>query len=242
MPNLGKELLNLLRLTIFSPLCHFCQAGLVNVDELLFCRDCMGKILPLPPPLCSHCGKQIAESGCSDRPVCGECLVDPSPYRRHVSFSSYTGLLREAIILYKYRQLAYLKWWLAHLLTQSYFERVCEPIDWVVPVPADRGRRRGFNPVAGVAGVLARNIAAPLAKNLLVKVKKCPPQVMLTQAQRKKNLRGAFALKKPVGRVVGKRILLVDDVYTTGTTIKTCARVLTAAGGEVVAITLARSR
>ena len=237
----GREFLNLLRISVFSPRCQSCGLRLVTPDELLFCRECMARIRPFTVPVCNLCGRPSADSGAIEPFRCGECMVDPPPFKKHVSYSAYAGLFREVIIMYKYRRSAYLKGWLAAMLTETYYERLHEPVDWVAPVPADRRRRRGFKPVAAMAARLAGAIGTPFVGHLIVKVKHRPPQVTLTERQRRQNLRGAFALAKPVAKVSGKRILLVDDVYTTGTTIRTCAGILTKAGCDVTALTLARS-
>jgi ComF family protein len=110
----------------------------------------------------------------------------------------------------------------------------------MVPVPADRGRKRELNPILALCKRLSRNLGIPLMRKNLIKVKRTEPQVLLSQARRLKNLDGAFRLKDPAA-VRKKRIVLVDDVYTTGTTIKKCTQLLKKAGADVVAITLARS-
>jgi ComF family protein len=237
----GKEFFNLLRLSVFSPRCQSCGLRLVTPDELLFCRECMAGIRPFAVPLCDVCGRPTADCSGPDPFRCGECLIDPPPFKKHASYCAYAGLIRDAIIVYKYRQSAYLTGWLAGMLTEAYYERLHETVEWVVPVPADRRRRRGFNPVTGLAARLAKSIGTPMARTLVKKVKHRPPQVTLTERERRRNLRGAFALMKPVEKVAGKKVLLVDDVYTTGTTIRSCAGILTEAGCEVTALTLARS-
>jgi predicted amidophosphoribosyltransferase len=96
-------------------------------------------------------------------------------------------------------------------------------------------------PVQSVARILARELQADFRPGLLRKVRSTRPQVGLPRAQREKNLDGAFMLAEGK-KLAGKRILLVDDVITTGTTIRTCAALLNRRGARVTAVTLAQSR
>ncbi len=111
--------------------------------------------------------------------ICGSCLLEAPPFDRHVSFAAYEGTLRQAIILYKYGEIEPLRHLLAQLCLETVRQRLPGPFDAVVPVPADRRRRRGFQPVAAVARVLARRLRLPFRPGLLVKKKSTPPQVGL---------------------------------------------------------------
>jgi predicted amidophosphoribosyltransferase len=152
------------------------------------------------------------------------------------------GFYRQVIILYKFGQVEPLK----HILADLYLETVRRELpgafDAVVPVPADlRRRRNGFQPVRVAGKVLARRLGVPFRPGLLLKRKATPPQVGLTQAQRLANLDGAFALGAGA-RAAGLRVLLVDDVTTTGTTVRKCAAVLKRGGARVTALTLGQTR
>jgi predicted amidophosphoribosyltransferase len=134
-----------------------------------------------------------------------------------------------------------LKYLLAQLYSEIVRQRLTGAFDAVVPVPADRGRRHGFQPVRAMGRVLARRLGIEFWPRVLLKKKHTPPQVGLTQAQRKVNLDGAFVLAAGK-KVAGRRILLIDDVTTTGITIGKCASVLKKNGARVTALTLAQSR
>jgi ComF family protein len=113
--------------------------------------------------------------------------------------------------------------------------------DGVVPVPLTlrRLRERGFNQSLLIARIIAKEIRAPLLMDILIKKKETPPQIGLTARERLLNLRNAFAVK---GSVKGMRLLLVDDVMTTGATVTECSKQLMRSGAEeVIVMTLARA-
>ncbi len=115
-------------------------------------------------------------------------------------------------------------------------------VDMVVPVPLYRRRLwwRGFNQAALLAGAVARRLGRPLELRNLVRLRPTTPQTSQSHDDRRRNVRGAFSVKHP-GRIRGKRLLLVDDVMTTGATLDECARTLIAAGARrVEALALAR--
>ena len=107
-------------------------------------------------------------------------------------------------------------------------------VEAIVPVPihSSRRRARGFNQAEVLAEILGDKLKIPVEPQMLTREKKTRPQKELSAAERLKNLSGAFAAGKECGRI--KRVLLVDDIYTTGSTIEACARVLQSAGVETV--------
>jgi competence protein ComFC len=233
----GSLFLQVVRSGLFLPLCHICGLELVQPEEKIICQNCRDKIKLPSENQCRVCGKFIPD----EVETCGSCLLQPPPYLRHLSYAAYEETLRDVIILYKYREIELLKYFLAQLYLEAIRQKLPGTFDAVVPVPADRGRRHGFQPVRAMGRVLARGLDIEFMPGLLLKKKSTPPQVGLSQAQRKANLDGAFTLaagKKPAGL----HILLIDDVTTTGTTIRKCATVLKKGGAQVTALTLAQSR
>ncbi len=117
-------------------------------------------------------------------------------------------------------------------------------LEGIIPVPLHRRRlwRRGFNQAAVLARCLAERSGVPLLEKHLLRRKDIPPQTSLASAQRLRNVAGAFAVRRP-GDLDGRSLLLVDDVFTTGSTVGECCRVLRRAGAdEVRALTLARAQ
>lgn len=230
-------LLQVARSGLYRPRCRICQRDLVQAQEKIICSHCREKIAPAVENACRVCGRFVPDGV----DACGSCLLHAPPFLRHLSFAAYEGTLRQVIILYKYGEIEPLKHLLAQLCLETVRKRLCGHFDAVVPVPADRGRRHGFQPVRAVCGVLACRLEIDFWPRVLRKTKRTRPQVGLSQAQRLANLDGAFALAAG-SKIAGKSILLVDDVITTGTTLRQCAAVLKKGGAKVTALTLAQTR
>lgn len=155
------------------------------------------------------------------------------------AFGLYEGRLRDALHAFKYRRRIALADPLGQVLAAVVRgDPVLSAADALVPVPLhpSRERERGFNQAEELAKVLARQTGIPLLR-ALVRVRPTVPQVDLSEAERRSNVRGAFSVRAPVR---GLRAVLVDDVRTTGSTLAECARTLRKGGGKVVgAVTVA---
>ena len=230
-------MLRVIGVSLFLPRCRLCESDLVLPGEKIICADCRQKIRPAAENQCRRCGKFLP----AGVETCGSCLLKSPPYLRHIAYAAYENTLREVIILYKYAEVEALKTLLTSLYLEIMEKELPGGFDAVVPVPADRQRRHGFLPVRTLGRLLAGELKTAFRPDLLQKVKSTPPQVGLAQAQRKNNLNGAFAAAKKQ-KLHGKKILLIDDVTTTGTTIKKCAALLSRSGARVTALTLAQTR
>lgn len=236
-----RQLLRITRLSIFLCQCKLCEKELVFEGEDIICRECEGNVAKLgdTPLVCQHCGRLMGTR--YDR--CGECLINPPPFRKHISYGRYEEELKELILTFKYGGVKPLK----HLLAGYYIEVFKKEIkelaefDFIVPVPPDKGRKREFNPVLEIAKILSKQLGIQLLPRHLVKVKKTLPQAGLSRSRRLKNLNGAFKLTDASPSIKRKKLLLIDDVYTTGTTIKKCTELFVKKEAEVFALTLARS-
>jgi ComF family protein len=226
-------------LDFFLPgFCLFCQAPLPPGSESLICPHCLQEIALIPQPYCSCCGAPFRGAVGLEH-LCQECLTQPPPFSRARAVAFYDGLVLEAIHRLKYhRQLIYAKF-LGQLLAASQAADLVAAADLLAPVPLHprRLRWRGFNQ----AILLARAFPeVPLAQEVLVRRRPTLPQVQLSPQERRTNVKGAFVVLKPEN-IEGKAVLLVDDVYTTGATVKECARTLRRAGaGTVEVLTVAR--
>jgi ComF family protein len=152
------------------------------------------------------------------------------------------GSVREAILGFKYRRQFHLRPWLGRWLEDGFREHYSgERWEALVPVPLhpDRRRKRGFNQSAEIARWLGKRVEIPMVEALR-RVKATLPQARLSRAERLRNLRGSLALAEGFDPR-GRRLLICDDVFTTGATADACARILRRAGAEeVAALTVAR--
>ena len=169
--------------------------------------------------------------------ICMKCLKKAPPFSKVMNYGLYEGSLAEAINQLKFHGLKRLAKPLGRLLLS--FD--LSGMDGIVPVPLSikKLKERGFNQSLLFARVISRDKKIPLLMDILFKKKETPPQTRLSGKERLSNLRNAFIVK---GDVRGLRLVLVDDVMTTGATVTECSKQLMNAGAkEVVVITLART-
>lgn len=242
MRRMADAVLNL----IYPELCFLCSAPTARHRDCGVCPRCWEKCLRLCilPPWCPSCGLpfQGFEPGSSH--LCGRCILDPPPYSGARSFGYYTAELSGIIQEFKFRGRKNLVGLLAPLLAGTFVESWKRPeFDFLVPIPLHpkRKRKRGFNQAALLSERLSRLIAVPCCEAALRRVRDTAPQVGLSDSERLRNLRSAFQCKDP-SLVAGKRLLLIDDVMTTGATLASAAAALVSAGAaRVSALTLARA-
>jgi ComF family protein len=192
-------------------------------------------IHPYIGPLCQRCGKPLVSSASS---ICGECLKEDPPFKLARSFGLYEGVLKKAINLLKYQGIKRLSKPLSELILQTL---KIPPVDVAVPVPLHERRlkEREFNQSALIAKYIAKGSGIPLLSDCLIKSKDTVPQVGLNMKERRKNIKKTFEIKdrNPLN---GKDIMLVDDVFTTGATVRECSKVLKNAGArDIYVITIA---
>jgi ComF family protein len=230
-------------LLFFPSSCQICEAFLEEIGEKVICRECLGELKSVDSPFCLCCGAFF--DGAGEPHLCGDCLRDRPPFTRHRSGGRYDGTLKDLILLYKYRGFEVLSRVLADfvLLGLGGEEDLWSGVEAVVPVPLHpaKERKRGFNQAVLLAKALARRRNLPIVKRRLVKTRPTSAQTSLQAGEREINLKGAFRVRRASG-LIGKVVLLVDDVYTTGATVRECSRTLKRAGvREVRAVTIARA-
>ncbi|AKR79057.1 MULTISPECIES: phosphoribosyltransferase family protein [Edwardsiella] len=192
------------------------------------CSACR-RALPAPPPCCPRCGLPSADI----HHPCGRCLLRPPPWQRLTFVSGYLPPLAPLVQRLKYRAEWPLAVPLARLMLLRYLQdRRSAPRarpEIILPVPLHRLRhwQRGYNQAAELARWLARWLQAEFRPQWLWRIRRTPPQQGLSAAQRRRNLRGAFAAHRALA---GRRVLLVDDVITTGSTLSEISRLLIAQG------------
>jgi ComF family protein len=228
-------------LEFFLPrMCLFCGVPVGETAAVAVCPECEARIEWVASPLCSCCGRVFESRDGADR-VCGYCQTDLPPFARARAAVLYDGPVTQTITRFKFsRQLALLPV-MQHWLQQPLCLELVAAADLLAPVPLHpkRIKHRGFNQSLLLAQAFP---GAPVAREALVRTKHTAPQVGLNPKEREKNVKGAFAVPDPA-QVKGKSVLLIDDLYTTGSTVKECARVLRRAGASrVEVLTVARVR
>ena len=239
---------------LFPANCRICDLPLLNISRLPVCPECLADIQPIRGPVCSICGERVLSSYAESDPDglirCPVCRRVKYPFTRAVAYGSYDGGLRALIHLLKYSGVRpaadVLGRMLAECLSQLEPEFEDEEV-LIVPVPLYKGKRRqrGFNQAETIAREAMRfypeKARFALATDVLTRVRDTQSQIGLTSHQRRENMRGAFAASG-AAKVTGRSIVVVDDVYTTGTTLTECARVLRKAGAtRVWAASVART-
>lgn len=225
------------------------------------CPECAADFVPVTPPLCPMCGTMQVHLQTEDHPLCAACQEAPRRIRSARAVGVYDKALLELIHGFKYRgdlQLArplgllLLMLFLDHYGASPHQGREQDSgVDVVVPVPLHirRFRKRGYNQACllirhwmeWLEALWGSQPRMEIAREALIKVRHTPSQTRFGREARLENVRDVYRLKDPAG-IRGKRVLLIDDVYTTGATLEECARVLIGGGAaRVDALTLARA-
>jgi ComF family protein len=240
-----RNALDALAAVLFPAPCRICGTILLNASRIPVCEACLGSITLIAEPMCQCCGRPFVSAVAAEaiQPLCRPCRVQTYAFDRARSLAIYNDALSGAIMLMKYEQVTRLGDWFGARLAEL-VEEAGEKFqaDTVVPVPlhSDRRRERGYNQAELLARPLARRLRLKVRASLLIRTKPRPPQLVLSRSEHWKSVRGAYATRPGV-RVDNLRILLVDDVLTTGATLDACSRALKKAGAaEVIGLTVGR--
>lgn len=240
-----RDALNSLSSVLFAAPCRVCEEPLLKLSRIPICEKCLASLQRIEEPMCQVCGRPIVSPvvAATGLVLCRLCRAEFFTFKRARSYAVYSDVAVSAIQLLKYEEVTPLGEFFGKKLAEMALR---DPegfaADVVVPVPlhADRWRERGYNQAELIARPVARRLRLVLGSYLLVRKLPRPPKLLLTRAERWKSVRGAYAIREGV-RVDNQRVLLVDDVMTTGATLEACARALKKAGAaEVVALTVAR--
>jgi ComF family protein len=224
--------------------CSYCRNPVAGSEIPRFCGHCWSDFTPVPGPVCPSCGRPFgspASLAHSPEHECLACRIRPPHFDQALAAGLFEGPLREAIHVYKYRPVLALGKPLAEWMASKV--RMTAQLDLAMPVPLHRKRlrHRGFNQALILARGISERFSLPLIYDNLARIRSTRPQVGLSVREREENVQGAFALLHPA-EVRDKRILLIDDVFTTGSTMNECANVLKASGARsVTVLTLART-
>jgi ComF family protein len=175
--------------------------------------------------------------------VCGECMVDPQPFRKGFFGYSFEGSLREAIHAFKFGGRKDVGRTLVRTLGRR-IDGYADAFDVVIPLPVTERRlkERGFNQSFIISEEISSLTRKPMAFATLFKVRETSDQFTLSRHERKRNIRGAFSARTGGDRIKGMRLLLVDDLYTTGSTAReACKALLSLRPKEILFFALART-
>lgn len=228
---------------LFPSNCLACRLPLPPGTLPMFCPGCLGQIELLAGPLCPGCGRQFPKAAGSHH-FCGLCLTNHYHFDQARGVAIYTEPFAQVIHRFKYQGKTNALASFRALLEMLPDKGVREPPELILPVPlhARKLRQRGFNQAVLLARAFFPREQRRIRSDLLLRQVNTEPQTSLSGKARRQNLKNAFALRNPE-QVRGKRIVLVDDVFTTGATVNECARVLKKGGAaRVEVLTLARVR
>ena len=197
------------------------------------------------PNVCGFCNKTCKNE------LCNKCkvkirhsqiniIIKPKSkyFKELISIFKYEGIIRDKILQYKFEDKAYMCNTFAKIILKN--EKICgllKKYDIIIPVPIHRKRKaqRGYNQTQLIASRISKDLKIKLCDDVLIKSKNTIAQSKLNKNKRKQNIKGAFKILN-AGKVQGKNILLIDDIYTTGSTVNECSKILTKAGAKVVGV------
>jgi ComF family protein len=233
--------------SVFLPSgCRICERLLTSASRVPICEECLTSFERVPSIACEVCGRPLPGWTQKEREplLCPACQDRTYAFDRGRSFAVYEDAVVRAILLLKFEQIEPLGEWFAERLAQLVSaERERLAADVVVPVPLhrERERERGYNQAALISKPLAKRLGLPHRAVLLMRTRARPDKQVLSLEERWESVRGAFATR-PGSQVDNLRVLLVDDVLTTGATLDACARALREAGAKsVIGLTVARA-
>lgn len=219
--------------------CRSCGNRLLTEENAFFCADCWESSLRIERPFCTLCGKphqRMVGLGALSNFPCADCREKPNRHIRAIRGAAYyDGAVGAAIRLFKFNKKTTLKNPLAALMQEFAEEEMdAEAYDLIVPVPLykTRQRERGFNQSLELALLVQAVFPETVIDQSLKRIRPTTAQSSLTGSERAKNVRGAFAVEGDGCK--GKRVLLIDDVITTGETVTECAKALKRAGAIFV--------
>lgn len=223
----GKIMLDLL----YPRRCPLCDCTL-EFEEIQACATCLSRQMRILPPYCMKCGKTVEDV---TQEYCSDCQSIMKSFQRGYPVFVYTGGIKDALYGFKYKNQRCFAEFFCDCIIEQYGEELKKlQLDGLVPVPVhrDKKRLRGYNQAEVLANGLATRLQLPMYPSYLTRIVNTSPQKELNDKTRMKNLKNAFKIGE--NKIKLNKVLLVDDIYTSGATIEACTRVLLDAGVEKV--------
>lgn len=223
---------------LYPPRCPVCD-GVRFSGEPVCCPACRERLRFIEGPACLCCGRPV---GGEDREYCYDCAKRKRSYSGGLSLGVYEGALKESVLRFKFSGREEYASFYAEQFVERYGKQLMRfRADVLLPVPMHKRkeRKRGYNQAASFAKELSERTGIPEAENILLRTRYTAPQKELNDVGRLQNLLRAFAVREEAFRTQEKdhpvkRVILVDDIYTTGSTMEACASLLLGAGAEAV--------
>lgn len=205
--------------------CQYCYHKLKITDKNCFCQKCWDRIKLISKYYCKKCYKPVITA----KGICNECRNRKIYYNNIKAIGVYEEILKQAIILYKFSYRWKIGYDFSELIQQNINAKFITDNDFLVPVPLTKTKllERGFHHTFFIIKALSKIYNIPVIKDLLIKKQDTPPQSLLSRQKRLVNLHDKFKINsKYLNLINKKKILLFDDVYTTGATIQECSKTL----------------
>ncbi len=212
---------------LFPRTCPLCGK---KITGIYICNECRTKLPYILGECCCQCGKPVLGE---EKEYCSDCKKGKHKYKKGLAPFMHIGELKQAIYAIKYEnKREYIDFFVEEIIRRHGKEILSWGCDQIVPVPLHKKKKqkRGFNQAEIIAARLSKKLNIPYNSKTLIRVKDTRPQKKLNDIQRKKNVEKAFKIDRNI--VKSNKVLLVDDIYTTGTTIDECSRVLLEAGAK----------
>jgi ComF family protein len=233
-----KKVYHLALNILLPPRCSGCGDPTIGIH--IFCGKCWAKVNFIQKPCCHHCGAPMPYD--TGSPTCVSCLTIVPSFDGGRSATRYDGMIRDIILKLKHGDATYLPPSLAGWLIQA-GQDFWDKTDYIIPVPLHRWRlmRRRYNQATLLARAVSQRVNLPLLTNILIRSKLTESQGRKSRKERRQNVQTAFGLQDPKELLKGKRIVLIDDVWTTGATLAACTTTLKRGGVEkIYVLTLSR--
>lgn len=220
---------------VYPRTCPVCRDVVTPKGEMI-CPGCREHLGYVTEPSCMRCGKPIASE---QEEYCTDCAKKKASFERGFAVFVYDDVMQQAVADFKYRNRKELADFFAEEMAKVYRRKLQRlNIEALIPVPVHVSRRRyrGYNQAEVLSEALTKLVGIPTRKDLLVREKQTTPQKELDAAERLKNLEQAVRLDVEAMKTLPKTVVLVDDIYTTGSTAEACSRVLLRGGVKKVYI------